>query len=330
MEGMTKTEERYLCKCKEGRAKRKIKQNKKPSWTLSLCQQIASSRVGSLSFLYKMHLLSQPSYPPSSTPAYPLSMSAIQGQPLEVTVVSCSRLRDTEWISKQDPYVCIEYANTKFRTRTCTDGHKNPTFQEKFVIPLIEGLRELNVAVWNSNTLTIDDFIGNGRVLLQKVLSEGFDDSSWHLQSKTGRYAGEVRLILHFANANKSLMAPSPSAPPYGATGAAQVLSYSGPPLASSYPPGPSYPPVPSPYQSPYPTPNPTAYSPSSYASYPPQTYPPQTYPPQAYPPVPAGYSSSTYPPSPYQPQVYPPPPQPSPYYPPGSSYTGAYPPPPY
>jgi len=41
------------------------------------------------------------------------------------------------------------------------DGGRNPTFDEKFHIPLIEGLRELNVVVWNSNTLTHDDFIGS-------------------------------------------------------------------------------------------------------------------------------------------------------------------------
>ena len=44
-----------------------------------------------------------------------------------------------------------------------TDGGKNPKFQEKFVFSLIEGLRELNIIVWNSNTLTHDDFIGSGK-----------------------------------------------------------------------------------------------------------------------------------------------------------------------
>lgn len=118
-------------------------------------------------------------------------------------VVGCVRLKDTEWISKQDPYVSIEYGSSRPRTRTCTgilknfpvlgelvfpfrahsrvdrltipmkvmhlimcvDGGKNPTFQEKFVLTLIEGLRELTVSVWNSNTLSADDFIGNGRYL---------------------------------------------------------------------------------------------------------------------------------------------------------------------
>ncbi|KAK8968771.1 hypothetical protein KSP40_PGU016769 [Platanthera guangdongensis] len=27
---------------------------------------------------------------------------------------------ETEWISRHDPYVVLEYASTKFRTRTCT------------------------------------------------------------------------------------------------------------------------------------------------------------------------------------------------------------------
>lgn len=81
------------------------------------------------------------------------SISGIQGLPLEITgkissllivvlkartiliyfrmgrcnlcvvwllVVGCLNLKDKEWISRQDPYVCVEYAATRFRTRTCT------------------------------------------------------------------------------------------------------------------------------------------------------------------------------------------------------------------
>lgn len=42
------------------------------------------------------------------------------------------------------------------------DGGKNPSFNDKFMVPLIEGLREINIQVWNSN-ITFDDFIGSGR-----------------------------------------------------------------------------------------------------------------------------------------------------------------------
>ncbi|CAF2132954.1 BnaA03g50900D [Brassica napus] len=261
------------------------------------------------------------------------TMSGIQGQILEVTVVGCQKLKDTEWFSRQDPYVVLEYSGTRHRTRTCTDGGKNAVFQEKFMFTLLEGLRDLKVAVWNSNTLSTDDFIGNATIQLQKVLSQGYDDCTWTLQTKTGRFAGEVRLILHYAGAKKQNYGSAPSAPPY----APQVPQYSAPPAPSPY----SSPPYagPSPYpqgqysqpQSAYPPvsaypPQPSAYPPPPSTAYPPapSAYPPG---PSAYPPGPSAFpppppSSAAYPPPPY-------PPQPSPYYPQGP-YPGQYPPPPY
>ncbi|KAL3614242.1 hypothetical protein CASFOL_042316 [Castilleja foliolosa] len=242
-----------------------------------------------------------------------MSISGIQGQVLEVTVVACDKLKNTEWISRQDPYVCVEYGSTKHRTRTCTDGGKKPMFQEKFVFTLIEGLREFNIVVWNSNTLTFDDFIGNGRVQLQKVLSQGYDDSPYPLQDKRGKYAGEVRLIMHYANANANkpgkTNAPSAplasSAPPYTGTPQPQAPLYSAPPSAAHYPPT-TYPPQP---QTHYPsfTPNAPTYPPpppyhQPAAAYPPAYPPTPSYPPNPsyhYPPA-APYPSSLYPPPPY------------------------------
>ncbi|GAA0164431.1 hypothetical protein LIER_20071 [Lithospermum erythrorhizon] len=246
-----------------------------------------------------------------------MSVSGIQGQLVEVTVVGCNKLKDTEWISRQDPYVCLEYATTKFRTRTHTDGGKNPVFQEKFVFTLIEGLRELNVVVWNSNTMTYDDFIGSGKIQLQKVLTEGFDDTVWTIHTKTGRYAGEVRLILHYSRASKPATSYASSAPPYGSSHSPQVPQYPmPPPSTASY----SHPSVSYPAPSPYPgyTPPPSAYPPAPASYPPPYAPPPSAYRPAPYPPAPAPY--------PYQ---HPPPPSAPSHYPPGS-YHGAYPPPPY
>ncbi|KAM7251745.1 hypothetical protein ACFE04_023628 [Oxalis oulophora] len=239
------------------------------------------------------------------------TVSGIQGHPLEVTVVGCNKLKDTEWISRQDPYVCLEYASTKHRTRTCTDGGRNPTFQDKFVFSMIEGLRELQVTVWNSNTLKFDDFIGSGKIQLNKVLSQGYDDSTWTLQTKSGKSAGEVRLIMHYQNSKDPRKASAQHTPPYHAS-IPQVPSYSAPPQPvsyppTSYPPGSSYPPT------------------SAYAQYPQYPYhqPPSAYPspPSAYPPPPSAY------PPPPQASPYPPSPQASaPHYPPGPYSGGHYP----
>ncbi|XP_009769847.1 elicitor-responsive protein 3 [Nicotiana tabacum] len=232
-------------------------------------------------------------------------ISGIQGQLLEVTVVSCNKLKDTEWISRQDPYVCLEYGSTKFRTRTCTDGGKNPTFQEKFVFTLIEGLREINVVVWNSNTISYDDFIGSGKIQLHKVLSQGYDDTAWPIQTKTGRHAGEVRLIMHYANANKPATSYAPSAPPYAASQPQAPMYSVPPPHLASYPPAAAYqtpPPYPAypPHSVAYP---PTSYPPPQTTAYPPAYPPPSAYPPVSYPPPSQDYS---YPPGPYQ-GTYPP-----------------------
>ncbi|GFS40054.1 similar to PTEN 2 [Actinidia rufa] len=254
----------------------------------------------------------------SSTPssAYPkMSITGVQGQLLELTVVGCNKLKDTEWISRQDPYVCLDYGSTKYRTRTCTDGGKNPTFQEKFTFTLIEGLQELGLVVWNSNTVNYDDFIGSGKVRLQKVLFEGYDDSSWPLVTKTGRSAGEVRLIMHYANAkaHKPAKSHTPSAPHYVGPSVPHGHLHSTPPPASaaSYPSLTAAYPTPLPYTSyPHP-PHSSAYPPAPYhpppqpSAYPPHYPPTSAYPPQPYPPPPQ--APSNYPPSPF-PGLYPPP----------------------
>ncbi|KAF3788234.1 C2 domain-containing protein [Nymphaea thermarum] len=115
-------------------------------------------------------------------------MSRIGGLTLELTVVACYNLRDTEWISRQDPYVCIKYANATYSTRICVDGNRNPTFGETFNITLVEGYRKLSVSVWNKNVLMSNYLIGTGKIPLDNALLNGHDDSTWPLQYKSQRF----------------------------------------------------------------------------------------------------------------------------------------------
>ncbi|KAJ4769669.1 Calcium-dependent lipid-binding (CaLB domain) family protein [Rhynchospora pubera] len=182
-------------------------------------------------------------------------ISGIQGQVLQVTVVSGKKLRDTEMFTEQDPYVCLEYANSRLRTRTCKDGGRNPVFGEKFQIPLVEGLTDLNIVVWNSNTLRQDDFIGSGRP------------------------AGQVQLVMQISGTSKkqkpSASAPhaAPPASPYGPP--PPPLGY--PPVAVNIYPGAGHPPPGAPYQpygQPYAPPPAGYYYPPPAGSYP-GNYPP-------------------------------------------------------
>ncbi|KAG5581502.1 hypothetical protein H5410_052129 [Solanum commersonii] len=201
------------------------------------------------------------------------------------------KFKDTEWF-----YICLLTFLVNFdeiHAFVLLDGGKNPTFQEKFVFSLIEGLREINVVVWKSNTVNSDDLIGSGKFQLQKVLSQGFDDSAWPLQTKKGRHAGEKPAASH-AQSGPPYVTPTPGSYPYSVA----------PPHVASHP-------TPSGYPAPFPyatTPSPSAFYPASpypivrppsAAYHPTSHYPSQS---AAYP---SPYSSPAYPPQPYPPQGY-------------------------
>lgn len=241
-------------------------------------------------------------------PAYPQQKSqSVQGQTLDMTVVGCSNLTDKEWFSRQDPYVVLEYSGQKFRTRTDTDGGRNPSFNETFKITMIEGLREVNASVWNSNTIERDDYIGSTKILLSKVIDCGYDDSHWQLtNTSTGKSAGVLKLILHYdagktkpsnQEANPYAASAPPACYPAPAYGAAPSHSHS-----HHYPPQP----YPQGYAAPPPPPPPHVVAPQAFvpvyaASPQPIAYPPQ---PVAYvaPPQPAFYGAPAYPQAPPMP----------------------------
>ncbi|KAG0558534.1 hypothetical protein KC19_10G035300 [Ceratodon purpureus] len=226
---------------------------------------------------------------------YGPSGPSVQGQILDLTVVGCYNLKDTEWFSRQDPYVVIEYSGQKFRTRTDTDGGKNPSFNETFRISMIEGLREMSATVWNSNTLERDSYIGTTKILLNKVIESGYDDTQWPLtDARTRKSSGMLKLILHYAGAKTKPGKPEGNS-----------YSYAAPPAAGYYgQPPPAYPPAA--YPPAVPAYGPAHYPPQQPAAYPPpasQAYAPvyQAPPPVAYPPAPSGYGA----PPPAQPSYY-------------------------
>ncbi|CAK9197323.1 unnamed protein product [Sphagnum troendelagicum] len=254
-------------------------------------------------------------------------VQGIQGHQLEINVVGCKNLNEKEWFSEQYPYVVIEYNSNRFRTRTDTDVGRNPTFDGKFIVTLIEDLREVSVSVWNSNTFTPDDLIGSTRILLEKALSSGYDDTAWPLKSQSGMYAGELRSILHYSPVKERPGGYAGTYPPPEA-GAYPGKSYP-PPPATGYATAPPYPEISArpfkkavgserPYAPPYAGAHPPPATECATAPSPPEIYPPLCagYPPQQTYPPPSGNPPghfpsegscySVYPPAPYASNGYP------------------------
>ncbi|RRT56726.1 hypothetical protein B296_00024564 [Ensete ventricosum] len=163
------------------------------------------------------------------------------------------------------------------------------------VIPLIKGLREISVAVWNSNTFTADDLIGStsspsfvlckrGQVhhALPKCISKFCSISHlisskiYCLQIPTREHG--VTSICCIDEQHKPPAYCAPSAPPCMPPPPAVTAPYA-PPYASPYTAG-AYPGA-APYAS-YPPPAPAPYQTCVYPPPPPQ----QFYAPQSSPPL--------------------------------------------
>jgi hypothetical protein len=118
-----------------------------------------------------------------------------------VAVLSAIRLRDTQTFGKQDPYVvlkCGGHADT-FRTKVCRDGGTAPKWNERFTFALAgtEG-NELNLRIWNKNTMTSDKCIGSATVKLDAVFKNETDDVDVEVLDPKGRASGVINLVLTF------------------------------------------------------------------------------------------------------------------------------------
>eukprot|EP01059_Diplonema_ambulator_P033566 TRINITY_DN709_c0_g2_i2.p1 TRINITY_DN709_c0_g2~~TRINITY_DN709_c0_g2_i2.p1 ORF type:complete len:231 (+),score=61.33 TRINITY_DN709_c0_g2_i2:62-754(+) len=195
---------------------------------------------------------------------------------LDVRIVGCRNLSNTETFGVSDPYVVVSCEGKKYRTTTKKQT-LNPEWNEKFTFMLAdEASARLEMEVWDANVM-VDSPMGRYAVALDGLVRGVVSDKWYMLQ---GAKTGEIRVRVMAVDFGKS---PAPSAPPQ------QTVSQAPPPQPQQ--PVYQYPPQPQPvYQAPYyppqapPSPPAAAYPPN-YAYFPP---PPQ----QAVPPPPLPYQA--------------------------------------
>lgn len=135
-----------------------------------------------------------------------------------MAVLSAIRLRDTQTFGKQDPYVvlkCGGHADT-FRTKVCRDGGTAPKWNERFTFALAgtEG-NELNLRIWNRNTMTSDKCIGSATVKLDAVFKNETDDVDVEVFDTKGRAAGVINLVLTFTPSGSYVVQQQQQQPAY-------------------------------------------------------------------------------------------------------------------
>jgi len=234
-----------------------------------------------------------------------------------VRVIEARGLKDTDEISKSDPYAIVKLKGHKetFRTRTIKDSI-NPAWNEEFVLhPRDVNSDILEIKLYDRDVLSFDDSLGEVEVPLRDYLNAGLRDE-WRsirfrkgfrpLQFLTGTSShGGMSGDLHFTIFVGTGFPDQQQQQAAGYYGAGypmkpqqqqqqQPLYYPPPPQSGGYgppPPAQQYPPPQQagygggyPYHPPPPQQQPGYGAPYQQQYPPPTSYPP---PPQQYPPPP-------------------------------------------
>uniref|UniRef100_A0A7S2QT99 C2 domain-containing protein n=1 Tax=Chlamydomonas chlamydogama TaxID=225041 RepID=A0A7S2QT99_9CHLO len=240
---------------------------------------------------------------------------ALDAGELTLTLEYGQNLKDQDWFGRQDPYCIVKCGTQTFKSRTCTDGGKNPVWNETFRFNVINE-NDISITCMDEDTLSRDDLIGQGTFTLAKVRERGTDRLQVPMLTKKNKQHGFISINLTYTP-NTTLRPQQAYAPyvhpaygpvsaPYGVPPPAYApapSAYFAPPAfapapsAHFAPPAPAYAPAPSahyPSAAPAPAPAPVyypappaytptpAYNPAPSAHYPPQQYHGATYAPPA------------------------------------------------
>lgn len=106
-----------------------------------------------------------------------------------VKPVRAELVRDRD-LFKMDPYVKIRSSQGEYRTHTANSQGKHPFWNDSFQINL-RGDSTIHVSVWDKDTFTKDDFLGETTINLVGSLSTG-SWATWHPLYRKGRPAGQI------------------------------------------------------------------------------------------------------------------------------------------
>ena len=116
-----------------------------------------------------------------------------QGGTLEMEVVEAKLERSTEMWGKQDPFAEISIRLQTFKTKTHTDGAKEPVWNETVTMDVADTTEEMTVKVFDEDTLTSNDLICEGTVSLAALCLETPVDD-WFALHFDGKASGSIHL----------------------------------------------------------------------------------------------------------------------------------------
>ncbi|CAI9784557.1 unnamed protein product [Fraxinus pennsylvanica] len=117
---------------------------------------------------------------------------------LEVLLVSAKGLENTDFLSNMDPYVIITCRTQEHKSSVASGKGSDPEWNETFVFALSDDVPELSIKIMDSDNTSDDDFVGEAKIPLEGLFTEGSIPPTAYNVVKDEEYCGEIRVGLRF------------------------------------------------------------------------------------------------------------------------------------
>nr|XP_010940440.1 elicitor-responsive protein 3 [Elaeis guineensis] len=121
----------------------------------------------------------------------------VQGT-LEVLLVGAKGLDDTDFLSKMDPYAILICRTQEQRSSIASGAGSDPEWNETFVFTLTDHVSELTIKLMDSDSVSNDDYVGEAKIPLESLFTEGSLPPTVYNVVKDQEYRGEIKVGLTF------------------------------------------------------------------------------------------------------------------------------------
>nr|DAD47461.1 TPA_asm: hypothetical protein HUJ06_017398 [Nelumbo nucifera] len=117
---------------------------------------------------------------------------------LEVLLVSAKGLKNTDFLSKMDPYVILTCCTQQQKSSVASGQGTKPEWNEIFVFTVSQGVTELHIKIMDRDRFTKDDFVGESTISLKPLFVEGSFPPTPYSVVKDQQFCGEIKVGLTF------------------------------------------------------------------------------------------------------------------------------------
>lgn len=109
---------------------------------------------------------------------------------------------DTDFFTKMDPYCVVRLGHSSQKTAVAKSAGKLPVWRDELVFREIT-VSEVVFEVWDRDTATADDLVGEARLDLRKLPSE--IQEGWLKLNYRGRSAGKLHVSIEFTSERRAV-----------------------------------------------------------------------------------------------------------------------------